>query len=262
MVFVITNKNDNKIYGIYNDKNLAIGYMFDSIILEKNINIVLNEYLLNSSIIKNQDDIKSFEKINFEIVGLNLKKKEALNIYLKEIEKIKEEFENFKIKQEKYQNILKEKKQDEYNDQELYNIFESNMKVYNKLISDKIINPEESTIDDIPELFRDKYPIYRTIELCKITDKQKQFDFFKKNYKKKNLESSNNNYSSLFNKNEVQTTQNTENVISTDEDSNAYNSETESESSVSYIEELSEESNRKIDVVYIDSNKKENHLNL
>lgn len=69
--------------------------------------------------------------------------------------------------------------------QEKYNMYVEEKKTFDKLVQDKALTLKDTDINQVPELFRDKFNIFRNITINNIPE-EKQFDFFCNNYVEKN----------------------------------------------------------------------------
>jgi hypothetical protein len=117
-----------------------------------NKKFIIREILTNTNVTKNIFDETSIK----ELLPFNTKSFMAdsnIPIEIKfEVEKIKDKF----------------------------NIFKENFKVFKKLLDDKIISLEDNK-ENVPELFSDKFEIYRDIQKMEVPEKE-QFQYFMDRY--------------------------------------------------------------------------------
>jgi hypothetical protein len=146
--FVLLERNTNKLFGVFTDKVLLYSMIENIIDLAPSKMLTIKEIVINTNVTKNTYDSQSIK----ELLPFNTKTFSSdtnIPIDIKfEVDKIKNKF----------------------------NIFKENFKVFKKLLEDKVITLEDD-IEKVPELFKDKYEIYRDIEVLKVPEKE-QFQYF------------------------------------------------------------------------------------
>lgn len=154
-VYLLMNDANNTIRGVFKDPTLLYNnYKMIQQILPTE-RLIVKEIILNTNIIRkhfSEDEIKKLTGINFVSDG-ELNEIHEIHEIPKEI---KNEVGKIKIK---------------------LNIFKENMKTFNKLLGDNIFSLEETDMEKIPLLFRDKFEIYRDIKIKEIPE-QEMFSYF------------------------------------------------------------------------------------
>ena len=132
-----------KSWGIYTNKAILYNMYYNLKKLDSEKQFCLHEYYTNSNCIKNtieDDDIEEFLQGAKQLHS----KKEKLEAIPKEI---KREIEKVKEK---------------------LSIFKDNFITFKRLLKDRVISLNETDINKIPELFKDKFEIFRDIIVKKV----------------------------------------------------------------------------------------------
>ena len=183
----ITELNENVVYFIYE-------YDFENMSLKNLLNNereLLNKELTvkNTFLKKLFNLIKSSKSCNLlkdkNIKNVVIKSNESTSSEVVSTEVVKEVFDLEKFNKEKEEKIVNDRKK------EFKRRFESDKKVYIEL-------KNEINEDNIPELFRDQYPIIKVLEKINLLEKDEGFEFY---YKKMDsiLKSKPNIYGNMFN---------------------------------------------------------------
>jgi hypothetical protein len=190
-----------------------------------NTEIVITSHENDSKEEENKDDENiNLDELEKKIAELNRLKEEELN-QLESLNKGLHEYENEIIK-EKF-NVDEEKnklKRDKEKWEEFKNIFNADKRIY-KIMKEQIQNNE---IDVIPELFENKFPIFKTLDEKDLLDKDSEIYEYIKLLPEDNIEyiPKNIQLKGLFNENVVSSISltefkdnNYENTIDTDDES-------------------------------------------
>lgn len=152
-IYVLVDQNNNT-WGIFLNKTILYNMFYNLKKMNKNNTFSIHEYISNSNIIKNIINEEDFDDFV------------SIQIY---------------EKKEKGEHIPKEIKREVDKIKEKLSIFKENYIVFKKLLNDNIIKLDETNIDNIPKLFRDKFYIYRDIILKKVPDED-AFSYFSDRY--------------------------------------------------------------------------------
>ena len=191
-VYLLKDEN-NEIWGVYSNKAILYNVFYNLKKMNKFALFSINVFTINSNIITQtflEEDFNTF----FGIEKKHVQDNRDIN---RELEKAKEKL----------------------------NIFRDNFVTFNRLLKDRVITLDETNLSNIPELFRDKFEIYRDIILKKIPDED-QFGYFSDRYapQKRSLTIETINDINLLD-NESEYTTETESEEETDEDDEEDNEE-------------------------------------
>lgn len=147
-VYLLKDEN-NEIWGVYSNKAILYNVFYNLKKMNKFAHFAISVYTLNSNIITET----ILEEDFFKFFGIEKKHVQDNRDINRELEKAKEKL----------------------------NIFRENFVTFNRLLKDRVISLDETNLSKIPELFRDKFEIYRDIILKKIPDED-QFGYFSDRY--------------------------------------------------------------------------------
>jgi len=146
--FVLLEKETNKLFGVFMNKILLYSMIQNILDICPDKRFIIREIIMNTNVTKNTYDDNSLkELIPFDTKSFISDTNIPIDIKF-EVDKIKNKF----------------------------NIFKENFKVFKQLLNDKVISLD-SDIETVPELFRDKFEIYRDIQQMEVPEKE-QFQYF------------------------------------------------------------------------------------
>lgn len=150
VVYILLSRNKNIVKGIFKNSILLLStYKTIKEILPEE-DLLIQEIIINTNIIKKTYN----EEQLIKLAGLDKVENDlCTDAYPKEI---KNEIEKIKVK---------------------LSIFKENLKTFDKLLKDKVFSLEETNLENIPLLFRDKFEIFRDIKLNDIPEDE-MFSYF------------------------------------------------------------------------------------
>jgi hypothetical protein len=151
-LFVLTEKNKGKVWGVFEDTNHLMSIYRCVKELKVDAKLVVTQFLLNTTIVVHEADS---EDAVTELCGYQSRscKQDLPREILPEIQRVKEKL----------------------------SIFKDNMNTFKRLLDDGVITLE-SDFDQVPELFRDKFDIYRDIIRLDVPETE-AFSYFNDRYR-------------------------------------------------------------------------------
>jgi len=148
--------NTQKIWGIFSELIPLVNAYLNILELDNTKQLEIKEYMNNTNIV-----CKTFDKKEdiCKLIGLKCSVEETL---------------------EETSTFPKDMKREIEKVREKYTIFHENLETFNRLLEDKVITLE-SPVEQIPELFQDKFEIYRDI-VIKAVPKENAFSYFMDRY--------------------------------------------------------------------------------